>query len=177
MTARHPNGFRFSDEFIKKWTNALIITLFVVTGVGVALGLASDADAAPSWLGEAAVVVIVIGVVGPILASAVLGGEAIRKGGGVIGLLFTAGFVAGGAGKGFEIPWLMWTGGVVAALGVLSFWVIGWIAKVPMYIGLPRAHGKVIQRKDSPPRDYFGGDDPRLRVKRPRRGSGGSRRR
>ncbi|MRK00543.1 hypothetical protein GEV27_03310 [Aeromicrobium sp. S22] len=170
MTARHPNGFRFSDEFINRWTRLLVIALFVITGAGIALGVASDADGAPGWLGAAAAVVLVLGIAGPIIASAVLGGEAIRRGGGVIGALFAVGLLAGASGAALEIPWLMWGGGIVLALGIVGFWVIGWIAKVPMYIGLPGAHGKVVQREDDRPEDLFGGDDPRLRVKRPRRG-------
>jgi hypothetical protein len=110
--------------------------------------------------------VVVFGIVGPLLAAAVLGGESIRRGGGFIGVLVTAGLVAGASGDGFGIPWLMWSGGIALGLGIVGFWVIGWIAKVPMYIGLPWAHGKVVQRDDTPPKDVIRADDPRLRPKR-----------
>ncbi|MCW2770022.1 MAG: hypothetical protein JWR27_1455 [Aeromicrobium sp.] len=166
MTPRHPNGFGFSDETIRRWTNTLVVLLVVVTGLGLGLGLASDADRAPSWLGTVATVVTVAGVVGPVLAAAVVGGESIRRGGGVIGVLLTYGLVAGATGHALEIGWAFWTGSIALGLGVVGFWVIGWIARVPMYIGLPWAHGTVVQRSDAPPTDHIGTDDPRLRPRR-----------
>jgi hypothetical protein len=171
MTARHPNGFRFSDELIKRWTNRLIVAIFVIGGVGVGLSAATEIDASPSWLGTIAAVVMIGGVVGPLLAAAVLGGESIRRGGGVVGVLLVAGLAAGGAGQIVDRPWLTWAGAAALALSVIAFWTMGWIAKVPMYIGLPWAHGEIVQRDDSAPKDLIGGDDPRLRLKRPRGGS------
>jgi hypothetical protein len=166
MSARHPSGFRFSDDTINRWSGSLVAVLFVVTGVGLGLGLASDTEGSPGWLGIVATVVTVGGVVGPILAAAVFGGESIRRGGGVIGALFTYGLVAGAAGLGLDIGWAFWTGVVATGLGVMGFWVIGWIAKVPMYIGVPWAHGRVVKRSDAAPTDRIGTDDPRLRPRR-----------
>jgi hypothetical protein len=171
MTSRHPNGFRFSDEFIHRWERILVGALFGLTALGLALGLATEIDGSPSWLGALATVVVVVGVVGPLLAGAILGGESIRRGGGVIGVLVVTGLVGGASGQALGIDWLMIGGGITLALGVIGFWAIGWIAKVPMHIGLPWAHGEVVQRDDSAPEDLIGGDDPRLRPRRPRGGS------
>ncbi|MCD9198745.1 hypothetical protein [Aeromicrobium wangtongii] len=171
MTSRHPSGFRFSDEFIKRWTNRLVIAIFAIGGIGIGLSAATEIDGSPDWLGTVAAIVLIGGVVGPLLAAAVLGGESIRRGGGLVGVLLVGGLGAGGAGQVIDRPWLTWCGAAAVALSVIGFWAMGWIAKVPMYIGLPWAHGDVVQRDDSAPKDLFGGDDPRLRPRRPRGGS------
>jgi hypothetical protein len=86
------------------------------------------------------------GIVLPLLIAAVLGGEAIRAGGGVVGFFFIAGLftiIAGENELGQEMigpvwaPWALWGGGALMVLGGAGFWIIGWIAKVPMWIQAP----------------------------------------
>lgn len=168
MTTRHPNGFLLSQETIDRWTKSLVITMFVVSAIGIGLGVASDSDGAPEWLGTIATVVLATGIVGPLLAAGIMGGEAIRRGGGVIGVLVVGGLVGVAAGTVFESRWTVVVGAIALGLGIVGFWVIGWIAKVPMYVGLPWSHGRVVQRSDAPPGDRLGTDDPRLRALRPR---------
>ena len=75
-----------------------------------------------------------------------LGGEAIRAGGGVIGFLLGIGVVSSAIaatdlGRDFLGP--VWApvalfGGIgCVVLGVIGFWVIGWIARVPMWLQAP----------------------------------------
>ncbi|MDI3213409.1 hypothetical protein [Arthrobacter sp. AL12] len=80
------------------------------------------------------------------LLAAVLGGEAIRAGGGFIGFFLILGMlaaVAGGTELGQEMlgrtwtPWAFWGGTALMALAVGSFWIVGWIARVPMWLQAP----------------------------------------
>ena len=82
----------------------------------------------------------------PLLLAAVLGGEAIRAGGGLIGFLLIVGMlaaVAGGTELGRELlgrawtPWALWGGTALMALATAGFWIAGWIARVPMWLQGP----------------------------------------
>lgn len=167
MSPPRSSTFRYSDAFVKRATWVLIACMFVLPAVGIGLGISSDGDWAPEWLGTFAGIFTVGGFVAPILVAAILGGEAITRGGGLVGLLFTYGLVGGATGQALGIGWLKWTGIAALVATVVGFWVIGWIAKVPMYVGRPGAHGPVVQRKDPSPSHQIIDDDPRLRPKRP----------
>ncbi|MDN4645716.1 hypothetical protein [Arthrobacter sp. PsM3] len=96
----------------------------------------------------------------PLLLSGILGGEAIMAGGGFIGFSLIAGlfaFVAGGTDQGLELlgpVWAPWAFGGDIALTVLAgagFSIIGWIARVPMWLqapvlGAPRICARIEQK-------------------------------
>ena len=147
MTAPDPRGFRYSEAFINRWTRLLIVAMIGLPLIGIALGVSSDGDWAPNWLSTFALVFTVVGFVGPILVAAVLGGESITRGGGVVGALFTYGLIGGPTGQVLEIGWLMWTGYAALVAATIGFWVIGWRAGVDMYVGRPGARIKTIRRE------------------------------
>jgi len=133
------NGFRYSPRFIRGWTIALIAILIVFPVVGIAL-LASSDSPDPQPVGLA---LVIVGVAGPILVSAILGGNAIRRGGGWVGLVFTLGFagvVAGPFMTDAAVPFgvaVTIIGTVMLVAGVAGFFVIGSKAGVPMWIQAP----------------------------------------
>jgi hypothetical protein len=95
----------------------------------------------------------------PLLLSGILGGEAIRPGAGFIGFFLIVGMfatVAGSTELGQELLGPVWTpwaylGGI--ALMVLaggSLWIVGWIARVPMWLQAPfQGSPRVIVRGSS----------------------------
>jgi hypothetical protein len=147
MTTPNPRGFRYSDAFINRWTRVLVGAMIGLPIIGIALGFSSDGDWAPDWLGTFAGVFTIVGFVAPILIAAIMGGESITRGGGLVGALFTYGFIGGPTGQVLEIGWLRWTGYGALAAGAIGFFLIGWRAGVEMYIGLPWARIKTIRRK------------------------------
>lgn len=147
--ASRPAGtFRFSDRFIKTATTIISTVMVVSIAAGFIIGPLSSkvAGAAGDALFIAAVALIAGGVVVPLLAAAVLGGEAIRAGGGFIGFFLIAGMLtaaAGGTELGLELlgrtwaPWALWGGVAMMVLAGAGFWIIGWIARVPMWLQAP----------------------------------------
>ena len=135
-TTRNP--YRFSPRFIRWVTAALCITIVVVPSVGIVYGVSLGSDYEP-WQGNIATGLTIGGFVAPLLAASVLGGEAIRRGGGFVGFLFAAGLIAGPTGSVIGIPWLAISGYIVLGVGCILFFVSGFAAKVPMWIGTPGA--------------------------------------
>jgi len=146
---RRPDGtFRFSGRFIKMATTVLVSFMLVSVIAGFVLGALSDTVArdARDDLVTAAGTLIIGGITLPLLLAVVLGGEAIRAGGGFIGLFLILGMlaaVAGGTELGQEMlgrtwtPWALWGGIALMALATASFWIVGWIARVPMWLQGP----------------------------------------
>lgn len=130
------NPYRFSPAFIRRMTVALCIAIVVVPSAGIVYGLTLGSDYEP-WQGAIATGLLIGGFVVPLVTAAVLGGEAIRRGGGFVGFLFAAGLIAGPPGSVLDIPWLAVVGYVALGLGVALFFVIGFMSKVPMWIGTP----------------------------------------
>jgi hypothetical protein len=147
--ARRPTGtFRFSERFINTTTTVLIVVMCVMLAGGFILGFVGDNfdGELRVVLGNVAVASILGGIVLPLLIAAVLGGEAIRAGGGALGFFLIAGLFATVAGSnelGQEMlgpvwtPWALWGGAALMVLAGAGFWIIGWIAKVPMWIQAP----------------------------------------
>jgi hypothetical protein len=132
------NPYRFSPQFIRRMTVILCIAIVVIPGAGIAYGLTLGSDYEP-WQGAIATGLLIGGFGVPLLAAAVLGGEAIRRGGGFVGFLFAAGLIGGPTGSTLGIPWLAIAGYVALGVSVVLFFVIGFASKVPMWIGTPRA--------------------------------------
>jgi hypothetical protein len=142
------NRYRFSDRFIAIGTWVLIGILVVCLGAGLLLGFIGDGVGgdAGEILSGVAVCLIIGGFAVPLLAAAVLGGEAIKRGGGIIGFFLIVGLgcaVAGGAGGVAEElgpvwrPILLWGGIGLMVVACAGFWIIGYLAKVPMWIQAP----------------------------------------
>jgi len=127
-----------SERTIRTVTGILIAVLIVLPVAGFIYGATLGSDYEP-WQNAIALGLIAGGIGVPIIAGAVLGGEAIIRGGGLVGLLFALGLLAGPTGQVFGITWLMLSGYAALALGVVGFFVIGFRKKVPMWIGLPWA--------------------------------------
>lgn len=128
------NPYQFSSTFIRRMTVVLCIAIVVLPIAGFIYGatLGSDYE---EWQSAIALTLIVGGFGLPLLAAAVLGGEAIRRGGGFVGLLFTLGLIGGPTGSTFGIGWLAVAGYIALGLSVILFFVIGFASKVPMWIG------------------------------------------
>lgn len=112
----------------------LSVAIVVLPAAGIIYGVSLGSDY-QTWQGWLAGGLLLGGIAVPLLIAAVLGGEAIRRGGGIVGALFAAGLVGGPTGSGFDIPWLTIAGYSALALGVIGFFVIGFAAKVPIWIG------------------------------------------
>ncbi len=122
--------------------------MLVSIAAGFIIGPLSDnvAGEAGDALGMVAAALVIGGLAVPLLLAAVLGGEAIRAGAGVIGFFLIVGMfaaAAGGSGLGQELlgpvwtPWAFWGGIALMVLAGGSFWIVGWIARVPMWIQAP----------------------------------------
>ncbi|MGV8896203.1 MAG: hypothetical protein ACOH10_09280 [Rhodoglobus sp.] len=134
--------YRLSARTIRNWTTVLTAAVFVLPAAGLIYGSTLDSAAEP-WQELLAQGLLYGGIAVPILIAAVLGGEAIHRGGGFVGALFTAGLIGGSLGVGYGIQWLALSGFVAVVLGVIGFFAIGFKAKVPMWIGSrknPRFH-------------------------------------
>ena len=94
---------------------------------------AVEAGSSPGFITGA--VIMASGVVLPLLASAALGGEALHRGGSVVGVLLVAGMLGSAVGDTMEIPWLKTWGIVAIVAGGLGFFALGFIRRVPMWIG------------------------------------------
>lgn len=149
-------AYRFSDEFINRGTTILCVSMVGMIGGGFLLGYVSD-----NFEGETrdifsivGLTVAIAGITLPLLIAGILGGEAIMRGAGVLGFLLVMGLFAcavGGSDGSKELlgpvwaPWAFWGGIAAMVIGGAGFWIVGWIAKVPMWIqgpelGSPRAY-------------------------------------
>ncbi|NYE94060.1 putative membrane protein [Psychromicrobium silvestre] len=137
MTIRR-EGYRFTLIFIQRWTKILTIALCVGVAIGLLLGLLSDVKGTPRWLGDAGFVVILSSIGLPLLGAAILGGESIFRGGGLVGAGLILGFAGVVIGRTLQIDWMPWAGGILIVLSILGFWIMGWVAKVPMFFGVKR---------------------------------------
>ena len=137
---RYANNYRMSAEQIQKITNRLIILLFVGLGLGFILGIIGSSvfgSEFPLWYTILTIGIAASGVIVPLLVSAWLGGQAIRRGGGFVGLLLIVGGGLLVTGNAIENTPLFWTGVGVTILAGLLFFYIGIQAKVPIWLQLP----------------------------------------
>jgi hypothetical protein len=180
--------YRFSDRFIRVTTWWLIGVMVVSIGLGFLLGAISyglEGDAR-DVLSVVAVWLVFGGIGLPLLTAAVLGGEAIKRGGGVIGFFLivglgstaatSAGDVAEALGPVWQ-PVLFWGGIGLMALSGAGFWIIGHLAGVPMWIQAPMLGSpRLMVRRPDPEdtgapveRDGPPGARGRARKRRPKR--------
>ncbi|MDN4615328.1 hypothetical protein P5G50_12810 [Leifsonia sp. F6_8S_P_1B] len=143
-----PEGrYRFSDRFIKRWTAILLVAMGVIVVAGFVMGFLSDevSGEAGETLANAAIAVVVAGFVLPLMVAAILGGEALKPGAGfigfglILGVLLLATTLAE-ATRGFYGSWApaaFWAGVVLIVGCGIGFWLVGFAAKVPMWLQLP----------------------------------------
>lgn len=135
-------NYRFSDRFIKLMTRWLIAYIFIGVGLGFAVGAMGDVFFAdtdtPMWYTVLAISLISSGVGLPLLVGAWLGGMAINKYAGPVGLLLVLGIGATAAGSNVAgaTMWI-WIGIGAIILSVVLFFYVGFQAKVPIWLQLP----------------------------------------
>jgi hypothetical protein len=151
-TVHRPGGrptgrYRLSDRFIRRATAVLLTVMGVAVATGLVLGLVSDTldgDAAET-LGNLGGSLVIGGLIVPLLAAAILGGEAIKAGGGFLGFGLVLGVAlvalvptveALDVLGAYRVP-LYWAGWVLIVGCTVGFFVIGFIAKVPMWLRAP----------------------------------------
>ena len=102
--------------------------------------LIADANATETNPGIiAGVAIMVSGVVLPLLAATALGGESLHRGGSVVGILVAVGLLGTGVGAVVDFPWVTpWSIAAMIAGGIGLF-VLGFIRRVPMWIGIGRS--------------------------------------
>jgi len=134
--------FRFGDDFIKRTTIILLISIPVLLVVGflvsfITWNIADQAgEDAGAAIGPAiGAWIMVASVLLPLAIAAALGGEAIVRGGFAVGLTLVAGIGIFAIAPTFDQAWLQPWGIGLIALGVVLFFVIGAIRKVPMWLG------------------------------------------
>lgn len=142
-------GYRYSDEFIKRWEKRFtwilclgLAAAFALAGGGLLLAEAlelEDLDSATSWIIAGVVglglLIGAVTVVGVIFAGAIMGGLSLHRLGWIPGLLLAAWMFGGialypalGGGLGFTLHLLGFAPIIVAFL-----WM-GFKAKVPVYL-------------------------------------------
>ncbi|GAA4953416.1 hypothetical protein GCM10023224_42980 [Streptomonospora halophila] len=150
------NPYRFGFSFMERWTRWLkaaiwisLATALALGAIGLVAGGTMDGRVpaeSPWWtavwavLGAAAAV-LALGILVPLLAAFVLGGLAIHRYGWIPGLAAFAGIL--GTAVGFGLDDYLGDRGATVGLagiavlvaGVLGFFLVGCLAKVPMWIG------------------------------------------
>ncbi|MTE21872.1 hypothetical protein F0L17_22700 [Streptomyces sp. TRM43335] len=144
-----PNPYRFSPGFIHRWETRLKKIIWIGFAAGAALvlvglglggmfdGRVSDDD--PLWsvvwgVLWAGVAVAGLALLVPLLIACLLGGLAIHRHGWVPGLLTYVGILGVSVGSTLG-GWLVYAGVGALVAGVLGFFLVGHLAKVPMSIG------------------------------------------
>jgi len=122
-----------SERSIARWTRSLIGAMLIGYGVGIVIAviglIVRDDDLPALGLGVGVFVTLVVLVI-----AAFVGGQALGRFGGLIGLALIAGIVLGVAG-GLIAPWVRWVGIAVAVLAAAGFFVMGLRRRVPISIG------------------------------------------
>jgi hypothetical protein len=146
----------------------VLCTIVIVAPLtGLILLATTDSPDPQPW----GLVLLIAGLGGPLLAGAVLGGNAIRRGEGWIGLGFFLGFVGVSVDPALGPLWFGPVAGIaIVVAGVLllllsgiGFWIIGWKVKVPMWLQLPTFGSPRLYVRGRPD-DFDGGDENRDMV-------------
>ncbi|RFU88256.1 hypothetical protein DY218_02965 [Streptomyces triticagri] len=161
-----PNPYRFSPDFIKRWESRLtkiivigVAAAAVLAGIGLAVGGTLDGEVPEddgrwmlAWIPLiAAGVAGGLAVLGPLLAGCVLGGLAIHRHGWIPGVVLFAGILLTSYGLAMDDAYTRW--GVTAlVVGVLGFFLVGTLSKVPMWIGGRRLDPAAVRRKAKGPK-------------------------
>lgn len=128
-------------------TGILLGLMAVLAGISVAIATWLTRD--DEMLSEtASAVLFSTPFVLPLAIAAVLGGLAVHPRGWVPALGLSAGLWLGPIGQITERSALFQAGIALCGAGVLGFWVAGWVARIPMWIGLGPWKWVEVQRTD-----------------------------
>ncbi|WP_062213661.1 hypothetical protein [Streptomyces sp. NBRC 109706] len=153
---RSSNPYRFSFDFIRRWEKRLTVVILVGFGVGAVLVLAGlglgglfDGDVPdddPRWnlvwgLLIAGVAVAGLAILVPLLIGCLMGGLSIHRFGWIPGLLTFVGILGTATGLALDdgrLPdrlsgWLTPAGITTLVAGVLGFFLVGYLARVPIH--------------------------------------------
>lgn len=131
---RRNSYYRYSDRFITIATRVLITILIGGVGLGLLAGAISGAAYELRWLGTVASVLVIGGIAIPILGGAWLGGQSLVRFGGFVGLGLILGLVAAAVGFSIGPVLLGIVGAVVGVLSLVGFFVMGFVANVPVTV-------------------------------------------
>ena len=130
--------YRLSNRAIKRGTILLFVAMAMILLAGIAIGVAGgsaeDYDT-QDRLQNVAVATCAAAFLLPVVAAAVLGGLALHRYGWIVGLLFGAGFAVLVYGSTQDRSAMSRWGGGMLVVSVLGFFAIGYIRRVPMWIG------------------------------------------
>ncbi|NUU08408.1 hypothetical protein [Leifsonia sp. C5G2] len=130
---RRPQGYRLSERTIQRWTRGLIYAMLIGFAIGGVIALVgviiNNNDLPPLGLGLAVLWALVI-----LLIAAFMGGQALGRFGGILGLALIAGIVFGLTGD-LIAPWVHWAGLAVAVLAGIGFFIMGIWRRVPIWFG------------------------------------------
>ncbi|MBN9173847.1 MAG: hypothetical protein J0I70_06800 [Microbacterium sp.] len=148
-TTRYANNYRFPPAFIQRWTRICVWTLIagVVVAAGAGAGGIALSDAADrngddslSFLAFLVLLVAALGGVAVLFAfvtSAFLGGEAIARGAGWIGIGLIAGLLCVAVGAAVS-PVVFGIGIGLSVLATIGFFIVGIRNRVPIWFGRDR---------------------------------------
>ncbi|RII15682.1 hypothetical protein DSC45_17775 [Streptomyces sp. YIM 130001] len=156
------NSYRFSPDFIDRMESLLTKVIFIGLGVaallvvvGLIVGGSLDGDVPEedgrwmlAWIPMiAGAVVGGLAILGPLLLGCVMGGLAIHRFGWIPGVVLFAGILLTAGGAALDGPYVGW--GVAAlVVGVLGFFFVGSLSRVPMRIGGARLGKSRDERRD-----------------------------
>lgn len=128
------------------------------TGIflGMMAVLAAIATGIGTWLtrdgerldGTTSALLYTVPFVLPIGIAAVMGGLVVHPRGWIPALGVSAGMGVGVVGQLTDEVWLFRAGAALFALGILGFWVAGWVARFPMWIGFGQSKWVEVQRPE-----------------------------
>jgi hypothetical protein len=102
------------------------LTGWMLAGFAVAVGvLPFVRDSWPGWVLPAVLTVFAVSIAGPILIGGWLLGRGVAPAGGVVGVVFALGLLAGPSGQAAALPWVMWAGYGALALGAVGLVLLG----------------------------------------------------
>lgn len=128
----------------------LLGLMAVLAGIAAAIGTWLTRDG--EMLGETtSAMLYTTPFVLPIAIAAVLGGLAVHRHAWIPALGVSAGLWLGPIGQLTEEKSLFVAGAVLLGAGILGFWVAGWVARFPMWIGVGRSKWVEVQRPDQEP--------------------------
>ena len=133
--------YRSSDRAIRVWTIVLLASIPALLVVGGLVSYLSWTMAGPHGdrAGNPGTVagnlIMLSAVVLPLVIAAALGGEALHKGGSIVGVVLVAGIMGFAFGGTAELSWMRTWGVIAIVVGVLGFFALGYIRRVPIWIG------------------------------------------
>lgn len=140
-TDRFPNGYRYSNEFIKRWERILTIVLVLSIAVGIGMGFLGDGifgnGGAPDAYKTASAFITFGGIALVVATAFILGANAIHRYGGLVISFFLLTIPAILLGILIQSP-LLTVASIVLAVALFVFFIyLSVISKVPMWLQLP----------------------------------------